>query len=523
VILKAMDPSPGRRYSSAAEVSDELDRFLRNQPVLARPPGVLRQAGRRLAKHRLTLIGAAAALMIPLAVFATKTALDRIASTRAASIRALGIAALDRGQTEEAAELVVRALDIEPKNSATLDLLRRVVHDFLEDASDASDLDSVERTRSLFQLWQRLEVQDGPSQEALRSAIGLQTVAVASVPPGARVTFHATRPNGRPKASRPMYEGVTGSTAAARLFKEVVAGTYWVTATLPDGSFVERPFVVPRSPAPGKRARNLELRPKSDAVVTEGMVFVRGGSLMMGGDPDSRWFAMPAYYAVVAGFYLDPTEVTQGEFYRFLVESDRAKNESLLRRIFGNAKPPEDRLDWPVTNVNHRLATEFAAWRGCRLPTEQELEWAARGNDGRVRPEGLPSDWNVAVDARWSALHKVGSLESDRTQIEPGQYLYGLYANAGELTLYRLRPYPGNSEALYTPDAALPTWCLGHAVRSGLVPEQDPARSELLGYIRRACQMPESQNKLVGFRCARSVRPLMDQSLASSDSQPPAR
>ena len=78
---------------------------------------------------------------------------------------------------------------------------------------------------------------------------------------------------------------------------------------------------------------------------------------------------------------------------------------------FGELFRPEwDGL--PMVGVPYRLAVEFAAAGGCRLPSEEELEWAARGPSGRLAPEGAPKDWNPENLPEWNVVHAVRSVPS---------------------------------------------------------------------------------------------------------------
>jgi hypothetical protein len=61
VALQCLEKAPGRRYASAAELADDLDRWQRGEPVRARRQGALYRLGKRLRKQRQKLLAAAAA------------------------------------------------------------------------------------------------------------------------------------------------------------------------------------------------------------------------------------------------------------------------------------------------------------------------------------------------------------------------------------------------------------------------------------------------------------------------------
>ncbi len=169
--------------------------------------------------------------------------------------------------------------------------------------------------------------------------------------------------------------------------------------------------------------------PEDDHV---GMVWVEGGSFIVGsrhGYLDERPASEPT---TVAGFWIDRTEVTNAQFAAFVdatgyvTEAERdgvaavfepplvepAVGEagvaeasatgaapSWWRRVEGaswrHPEGPASSLDGrqnhPVVQVTHADAAAYARWRGRSLPTEVQWEFAARAG-------GAPDDGSAPLD-----------------------------------------------------------------------------------------------------------------------------
>lgn len=129
-------------------------------------------------------------------------------------------------------------------------------------------------------------------------------------------------------------------------------------------------------------------------------------------------------------FYMDKTEVSVGQFNRFL--------QAMGRPLRTDAP---DNL--PITNVTFDEANAYARWAGKRIPSDEEWEKAARGTDGRIYPWGNepdPRKANVSnnPDLRRRALQPVDSMPE-------GQSPYGLLhmaGNAWEWLAESRRPTP---------------------------------------------------------------------------------
>jgi serine/threonine-protein kinase len=58
IVSKCLEKEPGRRYASAEALADDLGRWLRDEPIAARPEGLVRRLGRLRRRHPALLIGA---------------------------------------------------------------------------------------------------------------------------------------------------------------------------------------------------------------------------------------------------------------------------------------------------------------------------------------------------------------------------------------------------------------------------------------------------------------------------------
>ena len=100
IVHHCLQKEPGRRYQSAAELAQDLARFLDHQPIAARPPSFSYTLSRLVARHRAVCVGALVALLL-LTTFAVTAALGwrRALDAEARATNSLGEA---QAQAEDA-------------------------------------------------------------------------------------------------------------------------------------------------------------------------------------------------------------------------------------------------------------------------------------------------------------------------------------------------------------------------------------------------------------------------------------
>jgi formylglycine-generating enzyme required for sulfatase activity len=215
------------------------------------------------------------------------------------------------------------------------------------------------------------------------------------------------------------------------------------------------------------------------------LVPIPSGELDMGsddGEPDER----PAHRVHIYAFEIDPTEVTT-EAYAACVRAGACRAASTFHASCNAAGA--DTARHPANCVTWAQAGAFCQWRGARLPTEEEWEYAARGPKSQHYPWGdVPSTdkscWNRPAGKTRTCA--VGSFPADTSP-------FGLVDMAGNVAEWTQSPYCAYDGGVCKPGARV--------IKGGScdMTQQVWLRSSYRDFVGEN----ESGYNL-GFRCARS-------------------
>jgi serine/threonine protein kinase len=74
IVLKALEKNPADRYATAQEMADDLERFLKDEPIRARRPGLAQRAAKWCKRHRAVTLAAVVALVVVTAITSVSAA-----------------------------------------------------------------------------------------------------------------------------------------------------------------------------------------------------------------------------------------------------------------------------------------------------------------------------------------------------------------------------------------------------------------------------------------------------------------
>ncbi|MEP7274161.1 MAG: SUMF1/EgtB/PvdO family nonheme iron enzyme [Acidobacteriota bacterium] len=230
----------------------------------------------------------------------------------------------------------------------------------------------------------------------------------------------------------------------------------------------------------------------------QGMVLIDGGEFTMGRNQGGRLYQGvniegPAHAVKVDSFYLDINEVTNRRYKEFV----EAKQYPAPRHWKNNGSYEPEDAELPVTFVSWTDANNYATWKGRRLPTEKEWEYAARSGDrnylypwGNEYKAGFANVFQGG--SRKERPAPVGTYKEDRNRFG----VYDLTGNVSEwvqdfFRLYDNKPFEDLDKL--------------KVLRGGHFTDPPETATASFRWADDQNKTDEATLSYTGFRCAKSV------------------